>query len=198
MCYSDWSHNLLTEESEWLLPLATTTHKSRLSFVCYICVACGELIKNIRQCGKNFGTSCPPQFLSCDAFGVCVRVFCDFGDEFVVSDPTGEEPKEIFIQNITQVNWILSELSSFSPLRWHFDAPSILLLQFLMLFLKVLMGIYILHFKSDLWFGNMLSAVWCKFFPILTIILEQSWGGNLHGQPTSWPADWPECCIQRG
>ncbi|TWW59378.1 Ubiquitin-like modifier-activating enzyme 6 [Takifugu flavidus] len=42
------------------------------------------------------------QFLSCDAFGVCVRVFCDFGDEFVVSDPTGEEPKEIFIQNITQ------------------------------------------------------------------------------------------------
>lgn len=70
----------------------------------YICVACGELIKNICQCGNNFGASCPPQFLSCDAFGVCVRVFCDFGDEFVVLDPTGEEPKEIFIQNITQVN----------------------------------------------------------------------------------------------
>uniref|UniRef100_A0A674MRB7 Ubiquitin-like modifier-activating enzyme 6 n=1 Tax=Takifugu rubripes TaxID=31033 RepID=A0A674MRB7_TAKRU len=56
------------------------------------------------QCGNKFGASCPPQFLSCDAFGVCVRVFCDFGDEFVVSDPTGEEPKEIFIQNITQSN----------------------------------------------------------------------------------------------
>uniref|UniRef100_A0A674MKI6 E1 ubiquitin-activating enzyme n=1 Tax=Takifugu rubripes TaxID=31033 RepID=A0A674MKI6_TAKRU len=76
----------------------------KLSFVGYICVACGELIKNICQCGNKFGASCPPQFLSCDAFGVCVRVFCDFGDEFVVSDPTGEEPKEIFIQNITQSN----------------------------------------------------------------------------------------------
>jgi ubiquitin-activating enzyme E1-like protein 2 len=32
-----------------------------------------------------------------------VRVFCDFGDDFEVSDPTGEEPKEIFIQSITQV-----------------------------------------------------------------------------------------------
>uniref|UniRef100_A0A8C5I708 E1 ubiquitin-activating enzyme n=1 Tax=Gouania willdenowi TaxID=441366 RepID=A0A8C5I708_GOUWI len=40
----------------------------------------------------------------CDAFGICVRVFCDFGEEFEVSDPTGEEPKEIFIQNISQDN----------------------------------------------------------------------------------------------
>lgn len=32
-----------------------------------------------------------------------MRVFCDFGKEFEVSDPTGEEPKEIFIQTITQV-----------------------------------------------------------------------------------------------
>jgi ubiquitin-activating enzyme E1-like protein 2 len=30
-------------------------------------------------------------------------LFCDFGDEFEVSDTTGEEPKEIFISNITQV-----------------------------------------------------------------------------------------------
>uniref|UniRef100_A0A8C5AGT7 Ubiquitin-activating enzyme E1 C-terminal domain-containing protein n=1 Tax=Gadus morhua TaxID=8049 RepID=A0A8C5AGT7_GADMO len=36
------------------------------------------------------------------AHGICVRVFCDFGDDFEVSDPTGEEPKEIFIQSITQ------------------------------------------------------------------------------------------------
>lgn len=43
------------------------------------------------------------QFIGCDAYGICVRVFCDFGEEFEVSDPTGEEPKEIFIQRITQV-----------------------------------------------------------------------------------------------
>uniref|UniRef100_A0A8C4ZW71 Ubiquitin-activating enzyme E1 C-terminal domain-containing protein n=1 Tax=Gadus morhua TaxID=8049 RepID=A0A8C4ZW71_GADMO len=41
-------------------------------------------------------------FISCSAHGICVRVFCDFGDDFEVSDPTGEEPKEIFIQSITQ------------------------------------------------------------------------------------------------
>lgn len=43
------------------------------------------------------------QFISSDAYGICVRVFCDFGEAFEVSDPTGEEPKEIFIQSITQV-----------------------------------------------------------------------------------------------
>lgn len=36
-------------------------------------------------------------------YGVCSRLFCDFGDEFEVLDTTGEEPKEIFISNITQV-----------------------------------------------------------------------------------------------
>ncbi|KAA8594866.1 hypothetical protein FQN60_012001 [Etheostoma spectabile] len=46
----------------------------------------------------------PIRFIGCDAFGICVRVFCDFGEEFEVSDPTGEEPKEIFIQSITQDN----------------------------------------------------------------------------------------------
>lgn len=30
-------------------------------------------------------------------------MFCDFGEEFEVLDTTGEEPKEIFISNITQV-----------------------------------------------------------------------------------------------
>lgn len=43
------------------------------------------------------------QFISADVYGVCSRLFCDFGDEFEVLDTTGEEPKEIFISNITQV-----------------------------------------------------------------------------------------------
>ncbi|XP_037326929.2 ubiquitin-like modifier-activating enzyme 6 [Pungitius pungitius] len=46
----------------------------------------------------------PIRFIGCDAYGICVRVFCDFGEEFEVSDPTGEEPKEIFIQSITRDN----------------------------------------------------------------------------------------------
>lgn len=35
--------------------------------------------------------------------GIWSRLFCDFGDEFEISDTTGEEPKEIFVSNITQV-----------------------------------------------------------------------------------------------
>ncbi|XP_067886540.1 ubiquitin-like modifier-activating enzyme 6 isoform X2 [Heterodontus francisci] len=46
----------------------------------------------------------PIKFISADVYGVFCRVFCDFGDQFEVSDPNGEEPKEIFIQNITQSN----------------------------------------------------------------------------------------------
>ncbi|XP_074544060.1 ubiquitin-like modifier-activating enzyme 6 [Halichoeres trimaculatus] len=46
----------------------------------------------------------PIRFIGCDAYGICVRVFCDFGEEFEVSDPTGEEPKEIFIQTVSQDN----------------------------------------------------------------------------------------------
>uniref|UniRef100_A0A4W4HDJ9 E1 ubiquitin-activating enzyme n=1 Tax=Electrophorus electricus TaxID=8005 RepID=A0A4W4HDJ9_ELEEL len=43
-------------------------------------------------------------FVACDVLGMCSRVFCDFGESFEVWDPTGEEPKELFIQNITQEN----------------------------------------------------------------------------------------------
>lgn len=43
------------------------------------------------------------QFISADVHGIWSRLFCDFGDEFEVLDATGEEPKEIFISNITQV-----------------------------------------------------------------------------------------------
>uniref|UniRef100_A0A8C8VNP3 E1 ubiquitin-activating enzyme n=1 Tax=Pelusios castaneus TaxID=367368 RepID=A0A8C8VNP3_9SAUR len=42
-------------------------------------------------------------FSRTDVYGIWSRLFCDFGDEFEVLDTTGEEPKEIFISNITQV-----------------------------------------------------------------------------------------------
>ena len=37
-------------------------------------------------------------------FGLFCGVFCDFGDQFEVSDPNGEEPKDTFIASITKVN----------------------------------------------------------------------------------------------
>uniref|UniRef100_A0A8C8SMQ2 E1 ubiquitin-activating enzyme n=1 Tax=Pelusios castaneus TaxID=367368 RepID=A0A8C8SMQ2_9SAUR len=45
----------------------------------------------------------PTLIFSRYVYGIWSRLFCDFGDEFEVLDTTGEEPKEIFISNITQV-----------------------------------------------------------------------------------------------
>uniref|UniRef100_A0A672IL09 Ubiquitin-like modifier-activating enzyme 6 n=1 Tax=Salarias fasciatus TaxID=181472 RepID=A0A672IL09_SALFA len=72
----------------------------------YQCVILTEARLNLQKRVNDFCHSQQPpiRFIGCDAYGICVRVFCDFGDEFEVSDPTGEEPKEIFIQNITQDN----------------------------------------------------------------------------------------------
>ncbi|XP_069023197.1 ubiquitin-like modifier-activating enzyme 6 [Embiotoca jacksoni] len=70
----------------------------------YQCVILTEARLSLQKRVNEFCHSQQPpiRFISCDAFGICVRVFCDFGEEFEVSDPTGEEPKEIFIQTITQ------------------------------------------------------------------------------------------------
>uniref|UniRef100_A0A8C2W878 Ubiquitin-like modifier-activating enzyme 6 n=1 Tax=Cyclopterus lumpus TaxID=8103 RepID=A0A8C2W878_CYCLU len=70
----------------------------------YQCVILTEARLSLQKRVNDFCHSHQPpiRFISCDAYGICVRVFCDFGEEFEVSDPTGEEPKEIFIQSITQ------------------------------------------------------------------------------------------------
>uniref|UniRef100_A0A3Q3W5P7 Ubiquitin-like modifier-activating enzyme 6 n=1 Tax=Mola mola TaxID=94237 RepID=A0A3Q3W5P7_MOLML len=72
----------------------------------YQCVILTEAKLSLQKKVNEFCHSQQPpiRFISCDAYGICVRVFCDFGEEFEVSDPTGEEPKEIFIQTITQGN----------------------------------------------------------------------------------------------
>ncbi|XP_042341101.1 ubiquitin-like modifier-activating enzyme 6 [Plectropomus leopardus] len=72
----------------------------------YQCVILTEARLSLQKRVNEFCHSQRPpiRFIGCDAYGICVRVFCDFGDEFEVSDPTGEEPKEIFIQSITQDN----------------------------------------------------------------------------------------------
>ncbi|XP_035515300.1 ubiquitin-like modifier-activating enzyme 6 [Morone saxatilis] len=72
----------------------------------YQCVILTETRLSLQKRVNEFCHSQQPpiRFIGCDAYGICVRVFCDFGEEFEVSDPTGEEPKEIFIQTITQDN----------------------------------------------------------------------------------------------
>ena len=45
------------------------------------------------------------QFISCDVYGVFCSAFCDFGDSFEVTDPNGEEPKDIFIESISKVQY---------------------------------------------------------------------------------------------
>ncbi|XP_037530279.1 ubiquitin-like modifier-activating enzyme 6 [Nematolebias whitei] len=86
------------------LPLDDNTDLSFLRK--YQCVILTEASLSLQKRVNNFchTQQTPIRFISCDAYGICVRVFCDFGEAFEVSDPTGEEPKEIFIQSITQDN----------------------------------------------------------------------------------------------
>ena len=43
------------------------------------------------------------QFIAADVYGLYSYCFCDFGDEFMVQDANGEEPKQIFVADITKV-----------------------------------------------------------------------------------------------
>uniref|UniRef100_A0A8C1B871 Ubiquitin-like modifier-activating enzyme 6 n=1 Tax=Cyprinus carpio carpio TaxID=630221 RepID=A0A8C1B871_CYPCA len=72
----------------------------------YQCVVLTETKLSLQKRINHFCHSQQPpiKFIGCDVFGICSRVFCDFGEAFEVSDPTGEEPKELFIQNISQGN----------------------------------------------------------------------------------------------
>uniref|UniRef100_I3JQT0 Ubiquitin-like modifier-activating enzyme 6 n=1 Tax=Oreochromis niloticus TaxID=8128 RepID=I3JQT0_ORENI len=66
----------------------------------YQCVILTEARLSLQKRVNEFCHSQQPpiRFISCDVYGICARVFCDFGEEFEVFDPTGEEPKEVFIQ----------------------------------------------------------------------------------------------------
>ncbi|XP_061535073.1 ubiquitin-like modifier-activating enzyme 6 isoform X2 [Phycodurus eques] len=78
-----------------------------LSFLLkYQCVVLTEARLSLQKKVNEFCHSQRPpiRFIGSDTYGICARVFCDFGDGFEVSDPTGEEPKDIFIQSITRDN----------------------------------------------------------------------------------------------
>ncbi|PNI82595.1 UBA6 isoform 4, partial [Pan troglodytes] len=86
------------------VPFNETTDLSFLDK--YQCVVLTEMKLPLQKKINDFCRSqCPPiKFISADVHGIWSRLFCDFGDEFEVLDTTGEEPKEIFISNITQAN----------------------------------------------------------------------------------------------
>uniref|UniRef100_A0A8C5TYY6 E1 ubiquitin-activating enzyme n=1 Tax=Malurus cyaneus samueli TaxID=2593467 RepID=A0A8C5TYY6_9PASS len=86
------------------VPLDETTDLSFLKH--YQCVILTEVSLLLQKKINDFchAQQPPIKFISADVYGVCSRLFCDFGDEFEVLDTTGEEPKEIFISNITQSN----------------------------------------------------------------------------------------------
>uniref|UniRef100_A0A8C8SFS0 E1 ubiquitin-activating enzyme n=1 Tax=Pelusios castaneus TaxID=367368 RepID=A0A8C8SFS0_9SAUR len=85
------------------VPLDETTDVSFLKQ--YQCVILTEMRLSLQKKINNFchAQHPPIKFISTDVYGIWSRLFCDFGDEFEVLDTTGEEPKEIFISNITQV-----------------------------------------------------------------------------------------------
>uniref|UniRef100_F7AN44 Ubiquitin-like modifier-activating enzyme 6 n=1 Tax=Monodelphis domestica TaxID=13616 RepID=F7AN44_MONDO len=72
----------------------------------YQCVVLTEIRLPLQKMINEFchAQHPPIKFVSADVFGIWSRLFCDFGDEFEVLDTSGEEPKEIFISNITQAN----------------------------------------------------------------------------------------------
>ncbi|XP_028832160.1 ubiquitin-like modifier-activating enzyme 6 isoform X2 [Denticeps clupeoides] len=72
----------------------------------YQCVVLTEAHLSLQKRVNGFchSQNPPVRFIGCELLGICARVFCDFGEKFEVSDPTGEESKELFIQNITQAN----------------------------------------------------------------------------------------------
>ncbi|EMP31703.1 Ubiquitin-like modifier-activating enzyme 6 [Chelonia mydas] len=85
-------------------PLDETTDISFLKK--YQCVILTETRLSLQKKINDFchAQHPPIKFISADVYGIWSRLFCDFGDEFEVLDTTGEEPKEIFISNITQSN----------------------------------------------------------------------------------------------
>lgn len=70
----------------------------------YQCVILTEVSLSVQLKVNSFCRAHDIKFVSADVFGLFCGAFCDFGDQFEVSDPNGEEPKETFIASITKAN----------------------------------------------------------------------------------------------
>lgn len=83
-------------------PLDESTDLAYLSQ--FQCVIVTELPLSLQLKVNNFCRSNDIKYISADVFGVFGGAFCDFGNSFEVVDPTGEEPKSVFISNISKAN----------------------------------------------------------------------------------------------
>ncbi|OCU00116.1 hypothetical protein XELAEV_18005901mg [Xenopus laevis] len=95
----------IAELNPYVHVMSSTVLLDDLSFLKHFqCVILTETRLSLRKKICNFchAQQPPIKFISSEAFGICAYLFCDFGNEFEVTDTTGEEPKEIFISNITQ------------------------------------------------------------------------------------------------
>lgn len=72
----------------------------------YQCVILTEMPLNVQLIVNEFCRKQNPQIkmVVADVYGVFCWTFCDFGDTFDVVDPDGEEPKQVFISNVTKDN----------------------------------------------------------------------------------------------
>ncbi|KAJ8299843.1 hypothetical protein KUTeg_022590 [Tegillarca granosa] len=86
---------------------STLNMETDLSYMTqYQCIILTEMPLNVMVRVNNFCRSQKPQikFISADVYGLYCDAFCDFGDQFEVTDSNGEEAKDIFIENISKEN----------------------------------------------------------------------------------------------
>ncbi|XP_007423312.1 ubiquitin-like modifier-activating enzyme 6 [Python bivittatus] len=102
------AHHHIAELNPYVQVMSSTDPLNEITDISFLkqyqCVIVTEMKMSLQ---KKINAFChaqhpPIKFVSADVYGIWARLFCDFGDEFEVLDTTGEEPKEIFISNISQ------------------------------------------------------------------------------------------------
>uniref|UniRef100_A0A670JJD4 E1 ubiquitin-activating enzyme n=1 Tax=Podarcis muralis TaxID=64176 RepID=A0A670JJD4_PODMU len=100
----------IAELNPYVQVMSSTTPLNEVTDISFLrqyqCVIVTEMKLSLQKKINDFCRAQHPpiKFISADVYGIWARLFCDFGDEFEVLDTTGEEPKEIFISNISQSN----------------------------------------------------------------------------------------------
>ncbi|CAL8082855.1 unnamed protein product [Calicophoron daubneyi] len=69
------------------------------------------------------------RFIYVDVYGVLGNLFCDFGLEFVITDPDGEPPKEFFIGHIEKQSSTVLSITVFGERRHHLETGNVIQLR---------------------------------------------------------------------
>ncbi|KAH0627077.1 hypothetical protein JD844_002460 [Phrynosoma platyrhinos] len=102
------THHHIAELNPYVQVMSSTAPLNEVTDISFLrqyqCVIVTEMKLSLQKKINDFchAQHPPIKFISADVYGMWARLFCDFGDEFEVLDTTGEEPKEIFIANISQ------------------------------------------------------------------------------------------------